>query len=540
MKSKKTKLTHAPKESCLKSVTSEDEGLKFHHSPTRVGRDLVSNKVGARLKTEPEDSLTTTSSKGGCRSSQSHEEGLRCSPSPQGSPRCSRCTKIKLEQVPSNKADVQVSHSEHKGCKLCSLSKIESKHSSSKRDQKPKATHQECIEPSISKGGFRSSRSHEKGGRSSASPQASHKYSRSIKTKLEQAPSNIAVVHSSHTEHEDCKHLSLSQRGFSHASSAKRDKKPDTTPQQSIEASTSTEDIGTTPSREETLRHSTSPHGTSSLTSTSTRTRLRHFPYTQEVIKTPTEAQESFMSSPDGDSPRGSVKSSSLSQSNDVRHPVSTKEDVKHTLSIQEGHKPSTGAREGSGTWIPVQWGLIYPPIPKGSGTSFPVVQGNFRHTRPQLADLRPSLSYQGRDTAFQYEHGTPICKPSVLGGHRYSHSVSCSLRRIPLQKRSLSSYLSTQEDIRHSQCDQRGLRLSYGHPVQGSFRIFQSERESLKKSPSKSLSLTFAPCDQREFRNVPSNVEWVRTSTSAPGSLQHNPSVHGGFKPYKPVKPKF
>ena len=76
-KSKKTKLKHAPKESCLKSVTSEDEGLKFHHSPTRVGRDLVSNKVGARLKTEPKDSLTTTSSKGGCRSSQSHEDGQK-------------------------------------------------------------------------------------------------------------------------------------------------------------------------------------------------------------------------------------------------------------------------------------------------------------------------------------------------------------------------------------------------------------------------------------------------------------------------------
>ena len=106
-------------------------------------------------------------------------------------------------------------------------------------------------------------------------------------------------------------------------------------------------------------------------------------------------------------------------------------------------------------------------------------------------------------------------------------------------KKSSLSSYPSTQEDIR-PQCDQRGLRLSYGHPVQGNFRIFQSERESLKNISSKSLNLTFAPCDQREFRNVASNVEWVRTSTSAPGSLQHNPSAHGGFKPYKPVKPKF
>nr|XP_048286097.1 mucin-12-like [Myodes glareolus]XP_048286098.1 mucin-12-like [Myodes glareolus]XP_048286099.1 mucin-12-like [Myodes glareolus]XP_048286100.1 mucin-12-like [Myodes glareolus]XP_048286101.1 mucin-12-like [Myodes glareolus]XP_048286102.1 mucin-12-like [Myodes glareolus] len=540
-KSKKTKSKHDSKESCLKSVPSEEKGLKFHHSPKKEGRDTVSNKVNARPKSDPKKSPTTTSAKGGCRSSRSHEEVLKCSPSSQGSPRCSRSSKIKLEQVPSNKTDVHVSHSEHEVCKLHFLSKTESKNSSSKRDQKPKATPQECIESSLSMAGCRSSQSHEEGGRSSASPQGNHRHSRSIKTKLEQAPSNKVDVHASHTEHKGCKNLPLSQRGFRHASSVKRDKEPNATPQESIEASTSAEeDIGTTPSHEETLRHSISPHETSSLTSSSTKTRLWHSPYTQEVIKTPSEAQQSFRSSPDGDSPTGSVKSFSSPECNDVRHPVSTKEDFKHTLSVQEGQKPSTGAREGSGAWIPVQWGLIYSPIPKASATSFPVIQGNFRHSRPQLADLRSSLSYQGRDTGFQYEHGTPICNPSVLGGHRYSRSFPCNLRRIPLPKKSLSSYLCPQEGTRSSQCDQTGLRLSCGHPIQGSFRMFQSERESLKNSPSKTLSLRFPPCHQREYRNVPSNVEWVKTSISAPGSPQYNPSAHGGFKPYTPVKLKF
>lgn len=103
--------------------------------------------------------------------------------------------------------------------------------------------------------------------------------------------------------------------------------------------------------------------------------------------------------------------------------------------------------------------------------------------------------------------------------------------------KKSLSSYLLPQEGIRTYQCDQRGFRFSYG---QGSFRMFQSESESHKNYTSKSLILRFAPCDQRGFRNVPSNVDWVRTSTSAPGRHKHNPSAHGGFKPYKPVKLKF
>ncbi|KAM7315977.1 hypothetical protein ACRRTK_025047 [Alexandromys fortis] len=45
LKSKKTKLKQAPKESGLKSVPSEDEGLKFHHSPTRIeASECKSNK----------------------------------------------------------------------------------------------------------------------------------------------------------------------------------------------------------------------------------------------------------------------------------------------------------------------------------------------------------------------------------------------------------------------------------------------------------------------------------------------------------------
>ncbi|XP_038168257.2 mucin-17-like [Arvicola amphibius] len=120
-KSKKTKSRHASKESHLKSVPSEDKGLKFHHSSKKGGRASVSNKVGARLKTEPEESLTTTSAKGGCRSSRSHEECLRYSSSSQGIPRRSRSTKTKLEEASSNKADVHASHTEHEGSLLLLL-----------------------------------------------------------------------------------------------------------------------------------------------------------------------------------------------------------------------------------------------------------------------------------------------------------------------------------------------------------------------------------------------------------------------------------
>ena len=64
------------------------------------------------------------------------------------------------------------------------------------------------------------------------------------------------------------------------------------------------------------------------------------------------------------------------------------------------------------------------------------------------------SLSYQGEGTAFQYQHRAPICDPSVLGGHRYTHSLSCNLRRIPRQKGCWSSKLSFEGRISHSQHD--------------------------------------------------------------------------------------
>lgn len=80
------------------------------------------------------------------------------------------------------------------------------------------------------------------------------------------------------------------------------------------------------------------------------------------------------------------------------------------------------------------------------------------------------------------------------------------------LIKKSLSSYFPPQEDFRTYQYEQRSLRFSYG---QGSFRILQSESESLENCPTKSQSHRIAPFGQREFRNVPSNVDWVRTSTS-------------------------
>ncbi|OBS69839.1 hypothetical protein A6R68_01621 [Neotoma lepida] len=280
------------------------------------------------------------------------------------------------------------------------------------------------------------------------------------------------------------------------------------------------------------IRHSTSPHGTSSHTaSTTTRTRLRHAPYTQEAIKTSPADQECCNSSTDGDSPNGSVTPSSPHVINDVRHPISTKEGFRHSLSVQEGQKPLTSASEGLRAVCPVQWGLIYSPVPKSR---------KFRHTLSLPADVRSSLSYQRIGETFPYEYGDSICDLSVPGGHRHSRSMSNNLKWIPRHKGSWSSNLSPQGGTRPSQCDQRGLRLSYGHQVQGNFTIFLSKKESLKHTPSNKMSLRCAPSDQREFRDVPSNQEWARTSTSALGSPQHIPSAHGGFRPYMPVKLKF
>uniref|UniRef100_A0A8C8W4W6 Uncharacterized protein n=1 Tax=Peromyscus maniculatus bairdii TaxID=230844 RepID=A0A8C8W4W6_PERMB len=106
-----------------------------------------------------------------------------------------------------------------------------------------------------------SSQSHEEGRRSSLAPQGIPQHSKSTKSKLEKAPSDKADVHASYPEHEGCKQFSL--------------------PFICTEGG-----LGTTPSHEENLRHSTSSHGTfSHTTSTTTRTRLRDATYTQEVIK---------------------------------------------------------------------------------------------------------------------------------------------------------------------------------------------------------------------------------------------------------------
>lgn len=117
-----------------------------------------------------------------------------------------------------------------------------------------------------------------------------------------------------------------------------------------------------------------SPRDFQSSTSTTTTTRPRYTPYTQEAIKTSLAVQESFNSSTDVDSPNGSVTSSSSPQSDDVKHPDSTKEDLRHALSVQEGQKASTNAIEGLGALCLVQWELIYSPVPNVSATSFPVV----------------------------------------------------------------------------------------------------------------------------------------------------------------------
>ncbi|XP_040596920.1 uncharacterized protein LOC121138221 [Mesocricetus auratus] len=257
--------------------------------------------------------------------------------------------------------------------------------------------------------------------------------------------------------------------------------------------------------------------------------------FTQKATQISPESQESFSLFPDRDSSNGSVKPSSSSQSNDVRHPVSAKDGFRHDISVQKKQKPSTSAREGRRRLLPFQQSLIYAPVPKGSTTSFPVIQGNFRHTLVQIEDLRSSLSYQGRDAGFQYEYGAPICDPSILGGHRYSHSVKFNLKRIARQNRCWSSTLSHQGSITTSQCDQKSIKLSYNYPVQDKLRMLNLKNESIIQSASNTLNLRCATCEQREFRNVPTNHDWARTSISTLRSPRHAHSDNGGFRPYKP-----
>lgn len=147
---------------------------------------------------------------------------------------------------------------------------------------------------------------------------------------------------------------------------------------------------------------------------------------------------------------------------------------------------------------VPILWGFIPPPARKGSATSSPVSQGNYRHTLCQAEDVIPALSCPGRELAFQYEFGYPLYDPSVLGGHKYSHIVWSNLKRIPLQRGSCSSFLSHKGAMRPSQSDQCGLRLSSSHqrdtgyvpPVLGSLGTFQAERDGLSSAPSKKLGI--------------------------------------------------
>lgn len=309
------------------------------------------------------------------------------------------------------------------------------------------------------------------------------------------------------------------------------DKKPKATTQENIESCISTEDgMGTNPSLEDNPRHSFSPHGTPSHTTlTSNLTRPRHAPYTQEAFKKSAEDQESFNSFPDRDISKGRVSLYSSPQSDDVRHLVSTVDGFRKALFVQEGKKTSTRTRERPMVFTRVKGGIIYSPAPKESYTPSSAVQGKFGHTL--LSDLR-SLSYQGKGTAFQYQHGAPICDPSVLGGHRYTHSLSCNLRRIPRQKGSWSSKPSFEGGISPSQCDLKDFGLSNDHFVQTSLRSPQTERKLLKYTSPNKLSLRRGLRDQREFRNVPSNQEHIRTSTFALGASQYTPSQHGGYRP--------
>lgn len=145
---------------------------------------------------------------------------------------------------------------------------------------------------------------------------------------------------------------------------------------------------------------------------------------------------------------------------------------------------------------VPILWGFIPPPARKGSATSSPVSQGNYRHTLCQAEDVIPALSCPGRELAFQYEFGYPLYDPSVLGGHKYSHFVRNNLKRIPLRRGSCRYFLSPKGAIRPSQFDQGGLRLSSSHhmdivyvpPVSGRLRTFQAERDVLSNAQSKNL----------------------------------------------------
>lgn len=198
-----------------------------------------------------------------------------------------------------------------------------------------------------------------------------------------------------------------------------------------------------------------------------------------------------------------------LNLSHHHRGLMSMKKVFRHALYVQEGLKiPLVSERIGGGGVAACSIGTNIFTRSKRESHGIPCCQKKIcKHpisTRgPEIFPLLPC----GRQV-ISYELGAPICDPSVHGDHIHSWSVTCSLQRILLQKQNRSFSLSSQVGIRPSQCNQRGLRLSNGYPVQSSLGMFQSERVSNIHSQSNPLSPRYAPCDQMEFRNVPSSQE--------------------------------
>lgn len=275
------------------------------------------------------------------------------------------------------------------------------------------------------------------------------------------------------------------------------------------------------------------------------RRRQRNVPDTQGALQTSPADQEGIGSSSDGDSHHRGDKLSSSPQEDNC-HPAFTKKGSKHVPTVQEGEKTPISAKREPIALVPILWGFIPPPVPKGSATSFPVSQGNYTRTICHPDDVIPALSCPGRDPSLQYEFGYPLCDPSVLGGHKYRHIVQSNLKRIPLQRGSCSSFLPAKGGIRCSQSDQCGLRLSSSHerdigydphPISGSLRMFQAERDSFSNATSEKLGLRDTFYDKREFRNVSTNQKSVRPSSSALGRFQLTPSAQGGTRVSQPTK---
>ncbi|XP_057609323.1 mucin-17-like [Chionomys nivalis] len=136
------------------------------------------------------------------RSRSPNKEDLRCSFSPRGDSRHSKLKKTKSRHA-SKESDLKSVPSEDKGLKLHHSSKKGGRASvSNKVGARLKTDPKESLTTTSAKGDCRSSRSDEECLRYSPSSQGIPRCSRSTKTKLEEASSNKADVHTSHTEHE--------------------------------------------------------------------------------------------------------------------------------------------------------------------------------------------------------------------------------------------------------------------------------------------------------------------------------------------------